>query len=73
MTDQFRIPFELTAQDRQSPLWVRLLAHLKERQAEARSKNDSPTADERTTQFLRGQISVYTALIRLNDQPNPIQ
>lgn len=57
--------FELTAAERHSPLWLKLLAHFEEKRATARAKNDGPD-DAIVTAHRRGQISIYTTLIALD-------
>ena len=58
--------FELSPADKSSPLWARLRAHLVERLAEARARNDRP-ASEQDTAELRGRIAAYKSLIALGE------
>ncbi len=61
-------PFTLTDGERHHPLWVRLSAHLSERLAQLRGKNDGPmTQDETLT--LRGQIQCLKGIIALGNEP----
>lgn len=61
--------FALSAGDRQTGLWQRLLEHLTNRLAIARAKNDGQH-DAVVTATLRGQIGVYKTLLAL-DQDLP--
>lgn len=60
--------FFLSAGERNSAVWLKLLEHMKEKLAIARSKNDGPL-DEVATATLRGQIATLKALIDLNKPP----
>lgn len=61
MTDTFL----LTAGDRNSATWQKLLRHFKEELEAQRGRNDSPLSPEETA-ATRGKISVYKALIDLD-------
>jgi hypothetical protein len=63
-----RKTFALTAEERNSPLWQRLLAHFDERRDKLRIENDTRAdeGDEHKTAARRGEIRALTALIRLN-------
>lgn len=61
--------FELTASERHSALWAKLLQHFEAKRATARAKNDGPD-DAIVTAHRRGQISIYTMLIAMNDEPS---
>ena len=58
--------FFLTDGDRLNPAWVKLLDHLKERLAAARSKNDHAQSEIETA-TLRGQIKELKYLISLSE------
>lgn len=58
--------FLLSDYDKSSPLWARLKAHLEDRLASARGRNDA-TLTEPETAALRGEIKALKALIRLDD------
>ena len=62
--------FRLTASERQSALWLKLLAHLQDKLAAARKQNDGDHPETKTYK-LRGQISTLQALIDL-DLPDEI-
>jgi hypothetical protein len=57
-------PFELSQQDRATSLWLRLSAHLEDRQAACRVKNDRDMPEEETA-ALRGEIKTLKGLIAL--------
>lgn len=59
-------PFDLTEHDKASGLWLRLRAHLQDRLAAARERNDrvQPEAD---TAAIRGEIKTLKVLIALGD------
>lgn len=59
---------ELTAGERQSPLWRRLLENFEHQRDILRAKNDGPH-DAATTADIRGRIAVYKALIALDNDP----
>jgi hypothetical protein len=63
--------FALTASERQSAVWQKLMRHFNERLAYHRAKNDSHS-DATITAATRGQISIYKALISL-DKDVPFQ
>lgn len=59
----------LTPADRRNPLWLALEAHLVDRLATLRSKNDADASPERTA-HMRGQIAeVKTLLALASDRP----
>ena len=62
--------FVLTAGDRQSGTWVKLLAHMEKRVAELRRENDAFLSEAKTTE-IRAKIAAYKALIDL-DIPPPV-
>lgn len=63
--------FRLTSADRASPLWQRLRAHLEQRLAKYRTRNDGALAPEDTA-HLRGRIAVLKDLLALEeDRPPP--
>lgn len=57
--------FTLSDYEKSQPLWGRLKAHLEDRLAAARSKNDAPLTDAETA-TLRGEIRCLKTLIRLD-------
>lgn len=62
--------FALSDGERMHPLWLRLRAHLVDRLADARIRNDGATLTEQATAELRGRIAAYKALIDLGkDRP----
>ncbi len=64
--------FELTSNDKVSSLWLRLRAHLEDRLADARRRNDQPELPEQQTAVLRGEIRSLKRLIALGeDRPRP--
>lgn len=63
--------FALSASEKANPLWLALRAHLGERLADARARNDFPLADTETA-VLRGKIACLKQLIALGDDPLPI-
>lgn len=63
--------FRLSATERASPLWLRLKAHLHERLAKARTRNDGALAPDETAR-LRGRIACLKDLLALEeDRPPP--
>jgi hypothetical protein len=58
--------FELTSGEKSHPLWAKLKAHLQERLADARVRNDQP-ASEQDTAALRGRIAALKLVIALGD------
>jgi hypothetical protein len=58
--------FRLTDNDKSTPLWLRLKAHLEERLAAARVRNDMPLP-ENDTAMLRGEIKALKRFIALGD------
>ena len=62
---EFEEVFALSIGDRQSAVWRKILAHLNEKLANARAKNDGDL-DEVTTAKVRGQIGILKALIALD-------
>jgi hypothetical protein len=60
------IDFEFTRHDRGTAVWVRLKAHLEDRLAAARQRNDV-TQSEIDTAMLRGEIKCLKRLIALDD------
>lgn len=65
------IDFELTLNDKASSLWLRLSAHLDDRLADARRRNDGGlggcSLSENETATLRGEIRCLKKLIALGD------
>lgn len=61
--------FTLTQADRSSPLWRALEAHLTDRLATLRTRNDADAPPDKTA-HLRGQIAEVKALLDLaRDRP----
>lgn len=58
--------FQISANDRSTGLWLRLKAHLEERLALARLRNDK-LLPEYETAMLRGEIACLKRLIALGD------
>jgi hypothetical protein len=58
--------FTLSLHDKSQGLWVRLKAHLEERLADARLRNDR-VQSEQDTAVTRGEIRCLKTLIRLGD------
>ena len=65
--------FRLTESDKASGLWLRLRAHLEDRIASARLRNDDATLDPAATAAIRGEIKVLKLLMRLDDPPRSIE
>jgi hypothetical protein len=63
------VKFALGFEDKQSPTWRRLKAHLEERLRLARESNDTEQPEERTART-RGEIKVLKELLAL-DKPAP--
>jgi hypothetical protein len=63
-------PFTLTAEDRHSALWRRLEAHLTDKLARARGRNDHPMP-EANTASIRGEIKILSELIKLGKPGQP--
>jgi hypothetical protein len=63
--------FRLSAAERASPLWLRLKAHLNERLAKARTRNDGALAPDETAR-LRGRIACLKDLLALEEDRPPI-
>jgi hypothetical protein len=66
------IDFELSDGERAHPLWARFKAHLLDRLADARTRNDDASANEPATAMLRGRIACLKALIALGDERQAI-
>lgn len=61
--------FAITPAERRNPLWLALEAHLTDRLATLRSRNDADMAADKTA-HLRGQIAEVKALLALaTDRP----
>lgn len=58
--------FQLTEHDKAQGLWVRLKAHLEDRLADARKRNDTLLAEYETA-MLRGEIRCLKRIIALGD------
>ncbi len=64
--------FELSDGERMSPFWQRLKAHLVDRLALARQRNDASLHEQHTAE-LRGEIKVLKRLILLDGPPLPAE
>lgn len=60
--------FELTDGERHHPLWTRLSAHLSEKLAQLRVKNDGALTEQETA-TLRGEINCLKRVIALGHEP----
>ena len=60
------IDFELTEHDKVQGLWLRLRAHLEDRLAAARVRNDGALFESETAS-LRGEIKTLKRIIALGD------
>jgi hypothetical protein len=60
------IDFELTEHDKVQGLWLRLRAHLEDRLAAARVRNDGALSESETAS-LRGEIKTLKRIIALGD------
>ena len=65
------LPFELTAGEKVSPLWVRLKTHLESELDLARKRNDNPKLTEHETAALRGDIKRLKLILSLGDDRPP--
>jgi hypothetical protein len=63
-------PFALTPEERNSPLWQRLMGHFAERIQRLRAENDSQDNPPERTAAIRGEIAALKGLERLNT-PRP--
>ena len=64
--------FQLTDGEKSHPLWARLKAHLEDRLAAARVRNDDPAMLADQTAALRGRIGCLKSIIALGDEPLPV-
>lgn len=62
--------FVLSQVERDSPLWRKLVKHLKAQREAERVRNDKKSLDERETAHIRGRIAQLTDLLAL-DSPVP--
>jgi len=60
------VSFELSEHDKSQGLWVRLKAHLEDRLAAARVRNDA-SLPEHETATIRGEIKALKRLLALGD------
>lgn len=63
-------PFALTRDERMSPLWHKLYAHMAGQIEVLRMMNDADR-DEVETARLRGRIAAYKELMALNNEIDP--
>lgn len=71
MTDP-KPPFKLTAEDKLSSLWRKLMAHWQEQLDSLRTQNDGDRSEIETAR-LRGRIAGIKANMGLNDDPRDIE
>jgi hypothetical protein len=65
-------PFKLTAEERYSPLWKKLMAHYNERLALLHRRNSALTLDPTETAATRGRIAEVQYLLSLAmETPEP--
>ena len=57
--------FELTAMERNDPLWRKVKEHFEVRIKELRERNDSLDLGDRETLKIRTEISLYKSLLKL--------
>ncbi len=58
----------LVDHEKDSPVWIKIKAHLEERLMTLRAQNDT-NMDETTTALLRGKIAECKALLSIGDSP----
>lgn len=63
--------FTLVELERMTPLWQRIRLHLIAEIEALRSKNDSPTLDERQTALIRGEIAALKKLLAAEKDQTP--
>lgn len=63
-------PFALTHDERNSPLWRKLVAHMAEQVDQLRQQNDVDRSETETAR-LRGRIAAYKDMLGLNKEPDP--
>jgi hypothetical protein len=63
--------FELSEQDKLQGLWLRIKAHLEDRIAAARMRNDAAQSEYETA-MIRGEIRCLKSLRALGDPPRPM-
>ena len=67
-----RQAFALTQEERNTPLWQRLMGHFDERIQRLRAENDSQALPPERTAAIRGEIAALKSLQRLNaPRPGP--
>ena len=57
--------FELSAQERNDPLWIKLYENFEGRIAELRERNDALDLTQEQTMYIRAQIDLYKRLLKL--------
>ena len=60
---------KLSVQEKNSPTWVTIKAHLEERLLMLRRKNDNKL-DDVSTEWLRGQIAEVKSLLSIEKEDN---
>jgi hypothetical protein len=70
-----RKTFELAPEERNSPLWQRLMSHFEDRIQRLRAENDNQSNSAERTAAIRGEIASLQGLQRLNTPrpPEPFQ
>lgn len=63
--------FTINELERLSPLWQRIRLHLTDELDALRSKNDSPTLDDRQTALIRGEITALKKLLAAEKDQTP--
>ncbi len=63
--------FELTPEERNHPLWKKLVAYQQGRLDELRARNDAPCDHDKTT-FRRGEIRAIKVFLALDKGPAPV-
>lgn len=66
MTDEQYSPFQLTKEEIESPLWIKLKTLYQVNLDCARAQNDHDATENRTS-FLRGKISAYKEFLNLGE------
>lgn len=65
-----KVPLILTRDERNSPLWRKLVAHMTDQVDQLREQNDADRGEVETAR-LRGRIAAYKAMLELNKEPDP--
>ncbi len=62
----------LTQDERTSPVWQSVRAHLERMLTKARIENDNPKLTDVETATLRGRIQCLTSMLELGNEPPPL-